>query len=174
MPPVKVKTTITRNYGAYSAAFGLEVEIEATKRVEVIDEYTRLHETIRIAILDFEQNMLRKLPAAPGNRAAPTMPSIDQDTKGAPKGQWVKAFKMYSESKKGKQFFYIQTWSGTKWSKHGVPVYLDNFEGLGETALAHLMDGKEINFEPDMYVAIVTVNDRDKGVRLAHKDEIDV
>lgn len=176
MPPVKVTATLTRNYGSYTSSWGAEIEADVKTRKDLIDAYAGLHEHIKACILDFEANMLRTLPAAQGRRQAPlntSTQSIDKDEKGAPKAVWAKAVSMFAEFKKGKHYFYIQTWEGTKWSKHGVPCYLDNFTGLADGIVDKLKEGEVIKFEPDMYVAIVTRFGRDYGIALMHKDMID-
>lgn len=173
MSIVKVSQTLTRNYGAYSASWGAEIEADISSRADLLREYAKLQEHIHAAILDFEANMLTKLPASKG-KALP----ITEDKKGedGKKRQWVKAIGMIKEDKKGKAYYYAKTAQGTKWAKFGVSLYWDNFEGMTELEYkARADEAGEIVFPEDMYVMVVSVPGKpDRAVALAHKDTIEL
>lgn len=176
MRPVKVSQTMTRNYGMYTMSFGAETTIEASTRADFIREQAALTETLKAAILDFEMNQLRSLPGFKGKPAS--YPPINQDQKGAPaaKGVWVRALGMIKETKKGKDYFYIKTAEGTKWSKFGVSLYFDNFEGMTRLEYDKRCDAAgELLFPEDMYVAVISQEGKpDRAMALQHKDTIDL
>lgn len=172
MSTVKVSTTLTRNYGAWSATFGIETDIDAARGTDVMAERDKHLTLLRAEFLDFEANQLRNLPAAAGRGK-----SIANDVKGDTglKRQWVRALGIISETKKGKTYYYAKTAEGTKWSKFGVSLYFDNFEGMTEEEFKKRADKEGQHVLPDdFYVAVVSQEGKpDKAVALAHKDLID-
>lgn len=172
MSTVKVSMSLTRNYGAYSPTWGAEVMAEVNSRADLLREYAKLQEHIHAAILDFEANMLTKLPASKG-KAQP----INEDKKGEPKPStsWVKAVGIISEAKKGKTFYYAKTGQGTKWAKFGAPLYWDNFEGMTELEFkARADDAGEHVLPEGFYFAIQERNGKAYAIALAHKDSIEL
>jgi hypothetical protein len=176
MSTVKVSRTMTRHYGAYSQSWSIEVEESVSSRADLIAAYARLDEHLIASILDFEKQTIRSLPGRMGFQGKPTQ-SIDQDQKGEgrPETEWVKAIGMIKEHKKGKDYFYVKTAPGTKWSKHGVSCYLDNFEGMTQQEYDKRKDqAGEIVFPEDFYVCVVKQAGKpDRAIALRHKDMIE-
>jgi hypothetical protein len=176
MSTVKVRTALTRNYGAYTAHVEIESEVEAGNGTDILAERDKHWKLLRLEIIEFETHHLRGLQ---GKKAVDqATKSIDQDVKGddGTKGQWVKALGIVCEHKKGQDYFYIKTAKGTKWSTHGVSFYWDNFEGMTKLEYDKRKDASgEVVFPEDMYVAIISrAGKPDRGVALSHKDNIEV
>lgn len=173
MSTVKVTTSISRNYGAYTPTWGITTEIDATRGTDIMAERQKHWDLLKAEILDFEANTLRDLPAQ--QRMSK---SIADDKKGddGSKGQWVRALGIVREVKKGgKAYYYAKTAKGTKWSTHGVSLYFDNFEGMTELEFEKRADSNgELLLPEDMYVAIISrAGKPDRAMALAHKDLID-
>ena len=173
MPVINVTCKLVRNYGAYSSEWGIAQDTEINSRKDLIEAYAKMQDHLIAAILDFEKNTLTRLPAFDQRK----MPSIDQDKKPAREVEWVKAIGISAERKKGKVYFYAKTAPGSKWNKHGAPLYWDDFKGLTLAMWTEQQvgDNLEIPLEDEMYFCILKVPGKpDKAIGLAHKDTIEV
>lgn len=172
MATVTVTSKLVRNYGAYSSEWGIEQAVEVNSRKDLIEAYAKMQEHLIASILDFEKNTLTRLPGFDQKRP----PTIDQDKKPAREIEWVKAVGIFAERKKGKTYFYAKTAPGSKWNKHGAPLYWDDFKGLTLAMWTDKQIGDNLDIAPEdeMYFCILKVPGKpDKAIMITHKDEID-
>lgn len=166
---VNITRTITRNYGAITSTWTIQMNEQVSTRADVLRLCASADETIHAAMLDYEANSLKQIQPAPKK----TIADDQKGETGEGEFKWVKAVGIVKVHEKGKVFYKART-SDKQFVKFGLPVYFDNFKGMSELEFSKRADEDgELVFDEGMMFLAVKEKNGWRARRLAHKDMIE-